>query len=306
MTPPADVEGDGAAASRSGEGGSTRRRAARRLWLPELPPWTALVLGGPMLAAFAFLVFYPAVELFVTSLESGVAGYRQLFEGPEWRAIKTTLWVSGLVTALCLVLGAVVAWTLRTARSRAVASLFWIAILSSLSMSVVVKNYAFFTILGRFGFVNWALEAMHLPTWETLFTPTAVVLGMVYSLLPLAIFPLYVTFRAVPDDLLRAAESLGGTWWQTMSTVVLPLSVPGFFITGVLLFVFSLGFFVTPVVLGGPSSTFLAAMIRQDITRTFDQPAAAVKSVFLIVVALALVAAAVKLVGKDRFERALG
>ena len=117
---------------------------------------------------------------------------------------------------------------------------------------------------------------------------------------------MYVTFTSIPDHLLAAAETLGGRWWQTMATVVLPLSVPGLFITGVLLFVLSIGFYVTPVVLGGPTSTFLSVLIQGDLLLRFDQVAASVASVLLMLVALVIVAVAIKLVGRQRFERALG
>jgi putative spermidine/putrescine transport system permease protein len=279
---------------------------SRRAWRPELRLPVALLLGLPMAIAFAFLVFYPAVELVQQSFTNGWAQYRDLFDGAEWRALKTTLWDSALVTAITLVLGSVVAWTLRTTRSRVLTILFWTAVVIPMSMSVVVKNYAWITILGRFGALNWVFDALGFGRHSLLFTTTAVTMGMVYSLFPFAVFPLYLTFRSIPDDLLHAAESLGGRWWQTMTTVVLPLSIPGLFITAVLLFVFSIGFFVTPVVLGGPKSTFLAALIQQDIALRFDQPAAAAKACFLIVCALVLVAGTLKLVGRERFERALG
>ncbi|HEY4349263.1 MAG TPA: ABC transporter permease [Gaiellaceae bacterium] len=261
-----------------------------------------------MLAAFVFLVFYPAVELVLASLpHNSTASYSALFHGgPELRALKTTMWDSLLVTAITLVLGAVLAWTLRTTQSRFVSALFWLGVMLPMSMSVVVKNFAWITILSRFGALNWLLRTLHLPTHSFLFTTTAVTIGMVYTLLPFAVLPLYVAFTSIPDRLLAAAETLGSRWYQTMATVVLPLSVPGLLITGVLLFVMSIGFYVTPVVLGGPRSTFLSVLIQGDLLLRFDQAAAAATSVFLMVVALAVVTVAVKLVGRERFERALG
>lgn len=274
-----------------------------RAWRSELSVPGALVLGGPMLLTFAGLVFYPLVKLVATSFENGVGDYRELGDGTELRAIVTTLWVSGLVMGITLVLGAVIAWSLR---SRKLATVFLISILASISMSVVVKNYAFITILGKFGLVNTVMGWLGLGPRDILFTSTAVTVGMVYSLLPLAVFPLYFSFRAVSDDQLHAAQSLGASWWQMIRTIVLPQALPGFFITAVLVFIFSIGFFVTPVVLGGPTSTFLATMIQQDISRAFDQPAAASKSVFLIVAALVLLTVAIRIVGRHRFEKALG
>jgi ABC-type spermidine/putrescine transport system permease subunit I len=288
------------------EAGDRRRR--QRSWRPELPLWLALLLSLPMLAAFAFLVFYPAIEMVATSLPGGNVDKYRLFlhDGPELRALKTTFLSSAIVTVATLTLGSVVAWTLRSARSRFMKVLFWLAVMVPFSMGVVVMNLAWFTILGRFGLMNWVLGHLGLPTRSLLFTTTAVTLGMVYTLFPFAVFPLYVTFRSIPDDLLDAAETLGGHWWDRMRTVVFPLALPGFFITAVLLFVLSIGFFVTPAVLGGPSSTFLAVLIQGDLQLRFDRPGAAATSVVLMVVALVLMTVMIKLVGKERFKRAIG
>jgi ABC-type spermidine/putrescine transport system permease subunit I len=280
----------------------------KRVWRPELPLWAAGAMSLPMLVAFVFLVFYPAVQLVLTSLPHGsTAAYRALFHGgPELRALKTTMWDSAVVAGITLLLGAVVAWTLRTTRSRVVSAMFWLGVMLPMSMSVVVKNFTWIVILGRFGALNWLLRTLHLPTHSFLFTTTAVTIGMVYTLFPFAVFPLYVTFTSIPDHLIAAAETLGGRWWQTMRTVVIPLSIPGLFITTVLLFVLSIGFYVTPIVLGGPSSTFLSVLIQGDLLLRFDQVSASATSVLLMVVAVLLVTIAIKLVGRERFERALG
>ena len=258
-----------------------------------------------MIAAFGFLVFYPAVELVINAFNGGTSNFQTLF-GSEVDTVRTTLLDSLLVSAITLLLGAVVAWTLRTTTSRLLSVAFWVAVVIPMSMSVVVKNYIWIIILGHFGVINSFLGLFGLPPHTFLLTTSAVTIGMVYSLFPFAVFPLYLTFRSIPDELLHAAESLGGRWWETIRTVVIPLSVSGLFVTGVLLFVLSIGFFVTPVVLGGPRSTFLASLIQQDISLRFDQAAAAAKAVFLIGVALTLVIVLLKIVGKERFDRTLG
>jgi putative spermidine/putrescine transport system permease protein len=290
---------------------SAAARAGRPLWLrrkpwhPELSGWGGLLLGLPMIAAFGFLVFYPAVELVIQAVRGGSANFSTLF-GLDLHTVRVTLLDSALVSLITLLLGSVVAWTLRTTKSRLLSALFWIAVVLPMAMSVVVKNYVWILMLGRFGVINAFLGALGFPPHTFLLTTTAVTIGMVYSLFPFAVFPLYITFRSIPDELLHASESLGARWLQTITRVVIPLSISGLFITGVLLFVLSIGFFVTPVVLGGPKSTFLAALIQQDIELRFDQAAAAAKAVFLIAVALALVLVLLRLVGRERFDRALG
>jgi putative spermidine/putrescine transport system permease protein len=260
-----------------------------------------------MIAALVFLVFYPTVQLISTSLPDGsIDAYRSFFNsGPGLRALKTTLWVSGLVTLITLICAGVMAWAIRTARSRAFAALCWLAVLLPLAMSTVVQNFAWITILSRFGALNWVLNGLHLPSQSLLFTPGAVVLGMVNTLFPFAVFPLYATFVSIPTEMLHAAESMGAGRWQRVTTVILPLSLPGFFITGVLIFVLSIGFYVTPIVLGGPRSTFMAALIASDLQQRFDPVSAAASAVIMMAIALLIVTISVALVGRDRFQRAL-
>jgi putative spermidine/putrescine transport system permease protein len=268
-------------------------------------PWI-VVLGLPMIALYGLLVFVPGVELVRSAISGGTAGIAALFHGPGLRAVTTTISLSLVVTLLVLVIGGVMAWTLRSSRSRVTSILFWTALLAPLSMSVVVKNFSFVTILGRFGILNWFTSHIGLGTHDILYTPTAVTIGMVYSLLPYGALPLFVTFKTIPEQVVRAAKSLGARDWEVAKTVVAPIALPGIFTTGVLVFILSIGFFVTPVILGGPRSTFLASLIQNDIQQNFDQSAAAVKALFLIAVAVALIVISVLIVGRRRLEQALG
>jgi putative spermidine/putrescine transport system permease protein len=280
--------------------------AKPRAWRASFSgPWI-VVLGLPMIALYGLLVFVPGVELVRSAISGGTEGIAALFRGPGLRAVTTTISLSLVVTLLVLVIGGVMAWTLRSSRSRVTSILFWTALLAPLSMSVVVKNFSFVTILGRFGILNWLTSHLGLGTHDILYTPTAVTIGMVYSLLPYGALPLFVTFKTIPEQVLRAARSLGARDWEVAKTVVAPIALPGIFTTGVLVFILSIGFFVTPVILGGPRSTFLASLIQNDIQQNFDQSAAAVKALFLIAVAVALIVISVLIVGRRRLEQALG
>jgi mannopine transport system permease protein len=279
-----------------------------RAWRPELPGWAAGLLSAPMAISFAFLVAYPCIQLVVESFgRRGLGDYIEAFnDDVKIRALWTTLWVSGAVTVSCVAIAFVIAWSLRTSQSRLLKALLWFGILIPMAMSIVVQNYVWIVILGRNGLFNDLMRALGLPTVGLLYTPPAVVIGMIYTLLPFAVFPLLVTFRTIPDQVLHAAQSLGAGWTTVMKTVVLPLSVAGLFITFVLVFVLSLGFYVTPIILGGPRATFLAKVIQDDLLMRFDSSAAAASSVILMVIALGIVTVAVRAVGRERFERALG
>jgi putative spermidine/putrescine transport system permease protein len=280
----------------------------RRPWTPELPGWAAGLLSAPIAISFLLLVFYPMAKLVQESFGKGnLNAYAAALVDPvKLRALGTTLWVSGAVTMVSLLLAFVLAWSLRTSQSRLLKSLIWFGLLMPMAMSSVVQNYVWIVILGRRGVLNDMLGHIGVPPLGLLYTPGAVLIAMVYTLLPFAVFPLLVTFSTIPDRVLRAAESLGGGWLTTMRTVVLPLSVPGLFITGVLVFVLSVGFYVTPIIMGGPKATFLAKVIQDDLLMRFDRPAASATSVIMMIVALGIVTIAIKIVGRERFERSLG
>jgi ABC-type spermidine/putrescine transport system permease subunit I len=284
------------------------RRAARGAWRPDLPGFAATILSTPLFVIFALLVAYPLVQIVIEAFPShGWAAFSALFHEHAFvQSLGTTFLDSAISMAIALLIGAVLAWSLRAPRSRIGRAILWVSVLLPMSMSVVVANYSWITILGRFGVLNAILGAFGLAPHDLLFTPIAVTCGMVYTLVPYAFFPLYVTFRSIPDDILHASAGLGSSRLQTVRSVVIPLSLPGLFITGVLLYVLSLGFYVTPIVLGGPRATFLAALVQQDIQTSYNTTGAAATSVLMMAAALILVIVGLTAVGNERFERALG
>lgn len=281
----------------------------KRRWSPERPTWVGAVQIGPLVVVLALFVLYPLVELISASLrEHGIAQYAAYFRSrANVRALVFTLWESSVVTILAVVLGGVLGWSLRTARSRAGKIVLWAAVLVPLWMGVVIKNYAFMIILGRNGIVNIVLQmlgATHGPI-DLLYTPSAVIIGMLYTMLPYAVLPLYVTFLSIDMDLVAAAESLGASRLRAMMSVVLPLSAPGFLGTTVLVFVISIGFYVTPVVLGGSKGTFVSTLVQDDLFFRFDYAAAATSGALLVGVAAIVLSLALLLVGRRRLERAI-
>lgn len=282
-----------------------------RGWTPEVSGWKAGLLALPLIILLAVFVLWPTWQLVSKSVSGprGVRSFVDFFDSKaNVRALTVTLVMCTIVTALALVLGTVIAWSLRATKSRVGRFILLTAVLVPLWMGVVVKNYAFLVILGRRGILNEALLFLHLidEPMDLLYTPTAVVIGMLYSMLPYAVLPLYSIFLTIPLELPRAAESLGATRSRAMTSVVAPLAVPGMFATGVIVFVLSLGFYVTPVILGGPRATFLATLIQNDIFRRFDPVSAATAGTLLVVIVSVVLAAATKLIGSDRLKRAIG
>ena len=127
--------------------------------------------------------------------------------------------------------------------------------------------------------------------------------GMLYTMLPFAILPLYASFASIDMDLLRAAEGLGASRLRAFFSIVVPLSVSSLLAAGAIVFVVSLGFYITPILLGGAQTPFVATIVDQQIYAVFNLPLAAATSTVLFVVALAILAAAWRAVGFERIQR---
>lgn len=280
----------------------------RRGWNPVAGPVTGFLLASPLLLLLVvFLVVPMALVLGQSLIEGGIGAYGAFLANPvSMGALRRTLVSSVIVTLLTTGLGGVLAWRLRMTRSGLARMLIWTAILTPLWMGVIVKNYAFTILLGRGGPLSvisaWLLGAEGV---SLMYSQTAVVMGVFYSMLPYAALPLYVTFRSIDLDLLAAAENLGASRLQALASVLLPLARPGLVATGIIVFVISIGFYVTPVLLGGAKSPYLPSLIEQDLFQFYDETAARIAAAILLILAMAIVGLAMKLLGARQLRRVI-
>lgn len=283
------------------------RRRERR-WTPEMGAWSGLALSGPLILMLLLFVAWPVMQVAIDSVDAGAVldNYGAFFTDPSARKILlTTLGLSMVVTVLAVVLGGFYAWALRTVRSPWVRAALWLSVLVPFWMSTIVKTYAFTIVLGRRGIVNTLLDPVLAQPLDMLYTNGAVVVGMLYSMLPYAVLPLFVSFLTIDPDMGKAAQTLGASRTRAATSVIFPLAVPGLVATASIVFVITLGFYITPVLLGGPRSAFMATLVNQQIFTAFDYPGAAASAVVLIVVALITLAVAIRLVGRERLTRAV-
>jgi putative spermidine/putrescine transport system permease protein len=172
-------------------------------------------------------------------------------------------------------------------------------------MGTVVKNYSIVVLLSAEGPLNGLTEALGLGGISILYTSTAVALGMVYTMIPYAALSLYGVFLTVDESLVLAARGMGASRLYAARTVVLPLILPGIVAATALVFAISLGFYITPVLLGGAQTPFLASFIGDYIFTFYDYPVASAASVILLVVAMVTLAGALAVVGRERLARAV-
>ncbi|MCD6059253.1 MAG: binding-protein-dependent transport system inner rane component [Thermomicrobiales bacterium] len=211
------------------------------------------------------------------------------------------------MTLLATLIGLVIAWELRTTHSRWKRAALWSATLFPLWTSVVVRNYAFTILLQRKGVINTALVSAGIvdEPLGILYTDTAVILGMLYTMLPYAILPIYASLVNIDTTLVGAAESLGASRPRAIAGIVLPLIAPSVFAAAAITFVVSVGFYITPILLGGPDAPFLATFIDQQLFSLYDFPAAAATASILFLTAVLVVGFAWRVVGFEQLRRAL-
>jgi ABC-type spermidine/putrescine transport system permease subunit I len=279
-------------------------------WNPELSFVSALTLSTPLLVMLLLLVVFPISQILMLPLEAG--GFRQFASffqvSANVRALQYTVLISLAVTFGTIILAAPLAWTLRMPGSKLWKSIVWLAVLAPLWMNIVIKTYAFMIILGRHGILSEAAQALRLTAGpiDLLYTPWAVIIAMLHTMLPYGVLPLFVTFSTIDSDLVRAAESLGATRASAISSVVIPLSLVGVLATATIVFVICLGFYVTPVILGGAQSPYISSLVQGDLFLRFDTVGAATDSAILTLVAGLIVAFASWLLGGQNLKRALG
>lgn len=217
-----------------------------------------------------------------------------------------SLWMAGITTLICLVLGYPFAWLVSRAQSRWQPLLMLLLILPFWTNSLV-RVYALKLLLATNGLINKALLAIGIidTPIDMLYTQGAVIIGLTYLLFPFMVLPLYAVFTDLRNDMLLASQDLGASRGQTFWHVVLPLTTPGI-ISGVLLVLLpAMGMFYVADILGGSRHLLVGNIIKNQFLDARDWPFGAAASVLLTVaMAVLLLAyrASSKRIGKTDFN----
>jgi putative spermidine/putrescine transport system permease protein len=204
-------------------------------------------------------------------------------------AMRMTNWISLIVTLLVLLISYPVAYYLANNRGwRFTLVLFCIIV--PYFTSIIVRTYSWMVLLGRNGLVNQVLMQLgliHQPL-TMLYTEVGVLIGMVYVLLPYMVLTLFAAMKAIDPSLMRAAQGLGAGPLYAFARVYFPLSIHGVVSGSLIVFILSIGFFITPALMGGPSDVMIAMLIERSVEITFDFSSAAIMSLLLLFVTLVL------------------
>jgi putative spermidine/putrescine transport system permease protein len=209
------------------------------------------------------------------------------------RLFLRTFEISFWVTVLCVVIGYPAAYTIATLPQRW-ANIALTLVLVPFWTSILVRTTAWFILLQREGPINALLQAMHIvdAPLTMIFTRFAVYLAMVHVLLPFVILPLYSVMKGIDPVYLRAAASLGAPGWKRFVRVYLPLTMPGVAAGALMVFMLSVGFYITPALVGGPDDQMVSYFIAFFTNDTINWGmSAALASLLLVTTAILVVLA---------------
>ncbi len=263
--------------------------------LPRLLGWLLIVPGGVLLG----LVFMLPIGWFLWSSLGELGSAADILqEGATIvasRAMQRSMLATGEIALATTLLSLALGYPLAYALTRLGGFAFQLVIACVLLphfTSVIVRTYAWMVLLGRTGVANAALRELGLSAvpLQLLYNRTAVIVGMTYILLPYMVLTLYSAMRSVDMRLLQAAAGMGASSLRIFVKIFLPLTLQGVIAGSLLVFVLAIGFFITPALMGAPDDLMVGILIERQIEVANNWPLAAVMSLVLLAVTLALYA----------------
>jgi len=267
-------------------GPSQQRRAG-------LGPWFAL---APMLGWLLLFVVVPTLMLIVVSFSErdalgrvifsfNVENYIRAFDWKWLKILGISVWYAFLTTVICLILGYPVAYFIGRSSER-VRGLLIMLVMIPFWTSFLIRTYAWISILSQEGLLNSLLMTLHVTNAPIgfMYTPFAVVLGLVYNFLPFMILPIYTSVEKLDGSLIEAAYDLGARPARVFGQVVLPLTQPGIAAGILLVFVPAIAMFAITTLMGGGANPTIGEVIQKQFTTARNQPFGAALGVLLLAI----------------------
>ena len=200
-----------------------------------------------------------------------------------WQSYLTSLFVAGVSTLLCLLIGYPMAYAIARTNT-ATRNILLLLVILPFWTSFLLRVYAWIGILKNNGLLNNALLSLGLidQPIQMMQTDFAVYLGIVYSYLPFMILPLYTTLEKMDLTLIEAAADLGCRPWQSFLRITLPLSMPGILAGCLLVFIPAIGEFVIPSLLGDPGMLMIGKVLWTEFFNNRDWPVASAVAIALL------------------------
>lgn len=234
--------------------------------------WYLLALPLLMLALFYLYPLTKVLWLSVSTPKLGLGNFTQLYTSSAiQRIMLTTARICAITTVVALLLGYLLAYAALHVRSRQ-GELLMFFVLLCFWLSVLIRAFAWLALLQSRGVINETLIGLGVIAEPLAMVRNefGVIVGMVHYMIPYAVLPLYANMKGIDPRIVPAARGLGASPFIAFRRVFLPMCVPGLLSAGILVFIFSLGFYVTPALLGGGKTIMIAEYIALQINDTLN------------------------------------
>ena len=262
-------------------------------WLLLLPTMLLLLLVfvGPFLILLVYSVFgyVPGGGVSHTLTHEN---YQRFLTDPfSWSILFRSLRLALIVTAICVVFGLPVAYTIARTKGNVARALLYAMLLVPLMASVVVRSYGWIILLGSSGVINYVLTAFGFSPSSLLYTMHGTTIALSAVLLPFMIIILVPVMQSIDENLELAAQSLGATSIRTFFGIVFPMAKMGLIAGSVIVFVLAIGSFATPILVGGTMQLVMPGYIyQQALGQVMNWPFGSAIAIILLVVVFLLIA----------------
>lgn len=259
-----------------------------------IPPllWVTVFLLVPYAFLFTYS-FWSVSPAQVITHNWNLQNFAELWRNPMYLTVLfRSMRIAASVTVLALLLGYPLAYFVSFHATKR-KDILYLLVIIPLWASYLVRGYAWKTILGSDGVLNGFLQFLHIthgPVEFFLYSPFAVILTLTHIYTPFTFLPIYASLEHVPRPLVEASHDLGASPWATFLRVILPLSLPGMIAGATFAFVLSLGDFLAPLLVGGPSGIMISNIVVSLFGAAYNWPLGAAISLCMLLLVVGLLA----------------
>ena len=253
--------------------------------------WAPFLVMAPLIIMLLVLFVWPIAGIFSTSFgenEFTLASYAKALDSAVYRqTFYNTIEIATVVTFGTLLVSYPFAYVMATV-SPSMTKILTFVVLLPFWTSALVRTTAWIILLQRKGVVNVSMQSAGIidEPISFLYNYTGVLIGMIHVLMPFMVLPLYGAFKSIDGRLLQAASGLGAGAWRGFMRIILPLSAPGVAAGGLIVFMTSIGYYITPSLMGGPKQTMISQMIAYHMQEQLDWGMASALAIILLTVTL--------------------
>lgn len=251
--------------------------------------WAGVFIILPILLIL-FYSFNGSESIAFDHFKFSFINYRKFFEPLYLKMLSVTLLIAFLSTLGCLLIGYPVAYIISKMDEKIASSLIFVFIMP-MWINLLLRTYGWITLLGRNGVINRFIAILGGKSLGVMYTPTAVILGMIYEFLPFMVIQIYNALKKVDPNLIDAGLDLGADRKTIFRKVIFPLSLPGVYTGIIMVFIPAISTFVVSNLLGGQKVYMIGNLIDQQFTFTGDWgfgSATAIILMIILILALAI------------------